>query len=117
MGEPGALMILGKHEDLGLSGQAPEGLRVQYPIAVSFETGSERICFFGSDALSRAASAGRPGCQSSVLQVFSLLAENTSSISVDGLVVVGSQTVRAFSVRMADTARMPVHGGRPTHSA
>ncbi len=37
--EPRPLMVLGKHEDLGLAGEAPEGGGVEDAVAVTFEAG------------------------------------------------------------------------------
>ncbi len=43
VGHPRALVIVGEHEHLGLARQAPESRIVQYPVAVSFEAGPERV--------------------------------------------------------------------------
>ena len=40
MGQPGALVVVGKHEDLGLAGQSAEGGGVEDPVAVPFEAGA-----------------------------------------------------------------------------
>ena len=39
VGQPGALMVVGEDEDLRLAGEAPEGARVQDPVAVALEAG------------------------------------------------------------------------------
>ena len=43
VGQPGALVVVGKHEDLGLAGQAAERGGVQNPVSVAFETGSGAV--------------------------------------------------------------------------
>ena len=43
MGEAGALVVVGEHEDLGLAGQASERRGVQDAVTVAFEAGAQRI--------------------------------------------------------------------------
>src|SRR5687767_13775418 len=43
VGEPGALMVIGDDEYLGLPRQAPEGGGVEDPVAVALEAGTQRI--------------------------------------------------------------------------
>jgi hypothetical protein len=53
MREPCSLVIVGEDEDLGLSGEAPEGAGVQDAIAVSFEACPPRIGLLLDGALAR----------------------------------------------------------------
>ena len=43
VGEPGALVVVGEDEDLGLAGQPAEGGRVQDAVAVALEAGAQRV--------------------------------------------------------------------------
>ena len=43
VGEPGALVVVGEHEHLGLAGQAAERGGVQDAVAVAFEAGAARV--------------------------------------------------------------------------
>ena len=43
MGQPGALMVLGEDEDLGLAGQAAEGGGMEDPVAVALEAGAPLV--------------------------------------------------------------------------
>ena len=54
MGEPGALVVAGEHEDLGLAGQPPEGARVQDPVPVPLEARPQGVGLFGSGPPPRA---------------------------------------------------------------
>ena len=50
VGEAGALVVLGEHEDLGLAGQAPEGGGVQDAVAVALEAGAPAVGLLGLGA-------------------------------------------------------------------
>jgi hypothetical protein len=43
VGEPRALVVVGKDEDLCLAGQAPERRRVQDAVAIALEAGAQRV--------------------------------------------------------------------------
>ena len=61
VGEPGALMILGEDEHLGLAGEPPERRgAVEDPIAVAFEAGAERIGCLGAGPRAGADGQGGP---------------------------------------------------------
>ena len=47
VGEPGALMVLGEHEDLGLAGQPTEGGGVEDAVAVALEAGAPLVGCLG----------------------------------------------------------------------
>ena len=58
VGEPGALVVVGEDEDLGLAGQPPERRRVQDPVAVALEAGAPRVGLLGSGAVPGALGLG-----------------------------------------------------------
>ena len=58
VGEPGALVVVGEDEHLGLAGQATERGGMEDPVAVALEAGPPRIGLLGPDPV---AGAGGPG--------------------------------------------------------
>ena len=58
VGQPGALVVVGEDEHLGLAGQAPEGGGVQDAVAVALEAGAHRVGLLGDGP---PAGAVRPG--------------------------------------------------------
>ena len=61
MGQPGALMVVGEDEDLGLAGQAPKGGGVQDTVAVAFEACAPRVGLLRAEAVAPAPGPGGPG--------------------------------------------------------
>ncbi len=61
MGQPGALMVLGEDEDLGLAGQAAEGGGVEDAVAVALEAGAPLVGLLGARAFAGARGAGGSG--------------------------------------------------------
>jgi len=67
VGEPGAEVVGGEDEDLRLAGEAAERGRVQDPVAVAFEAGSQRVGRLGV-----VAATGTSGERSTRNQVLAL---------------------------------------------
>ncbi len=61
MGHPGALMVVGKDEHLGLAGKTPERRVVQDPVAVAFEARPERVGLLVERPVSRTMGPCRVG--------------------------------------------------------
>ena len=74
--EAGALMVVGKHEDLGFPCKASKGRGMENTVAVAFEAGSERIGFFGLAACSRTDGTRGMRCEKRVFVVLALFATN-----------------------------------------
>lgn len=74
--EAGALMVVGKHEDLGLACKASKGRGMENAVAVAFEAGSERIGFFGLAAGARTDGTRGMRCKKRVFVVLALFATN-----------------------------------------
>ena len=79
MGQAGALVVVGEHEDLRLPGEAPEGAGVQDPVAVALEAGAERVGRLVVTAAARAPARVAPGarCRSSSASRSSRRSERT----------------------------------------
>ena len=67
VGQPGALMVLGEHEHLGLPGEAAERRAVDDAVPVPFEAGSVRIGSLGDLARTGAVGPGGSGNEQKVL--------------------------------------------------
>jgi hypothetical protein len=80
VGESGALVILGKHEYLGLAGETTECRRMEDAVAVAFETRAERIGFLRHGTPTGADGARGEWCEEFVV---AFLAQRTRS-EIDG---------------------------------
>ena len=69
VGEAGALVIGGVHEDLGLPGQAPEGGGVQDAVAVALEAGAQGVGLLGQRPFAGAPTAGGALGESGLLEL------------------------------------------------
>ena len=70
VGQAGALVVLRKHEDLGLAGESPKRRRVQDTITIALETGAVGVGFLFVGAVSGAKRAGGERCKMFVLAGF-----------------------------------------------
>ncbi len=73
MGQPGALVVLGEHEHLGLPRQAPERIGMQDPVTVTLEAGPVRIRFLVACASTCSHRKGCTGRQGRGLPFLALL--------------------------------------------
>lgn len=76
VGEPGALVIGGVHDDLRLAGQPAERRRVDDAVAVPFEAGALRVRSLLARPLPRSDGPGGTGDQELLLACFPLLAQH-----------------------------------------
>jgi hypothetical protein len=67
------MILLGRDEDLGLVGQAAEGLAVDDAVAVALEIGAQGAFRLGAVPAAALGGAGRPGGQCLQLQLLGLL--------------------------------------------
>ena len=70
VGETGALMIVGEHEDLRLTGKSAKGGRMQNAIAVAFETRAIHVGVLFDGAVTAAMRASGQACHRPILGVF-----------------------------------------------
>ena len=72
VGQPGALVVLGEDEDLGLAGQAAEGGGVEDAVAVALEAGAPRVGLLGPGRSPAPAARVAPGASSDCLELLAL---------------------------------------------
>ena len=70
VGQPGALMVLGEDEDLGLAGQATERGGVEDAVAVTLEAGTPLVGLLGPRAFAGAGGAGGARREQRRLELF-----------------------------------------------
>ena len=78
VGEPGPLVVLGEHEDLGLAGQPAEGGGVEDAVAVALEAGAPRVGLLGLRPVAGSGGAGGARGQQRVLELLALLAAHAA---------------------------------------
>ena len=124
VGEPGALVILGEDEDLGLAGQAPERGGVEDPVTVTFETGAPGIGLLGAVPIpgSHGPAGARyeegvlallPGFPDEGLRRAAVARTRWGPVGRSGLVDPGP----GVGVRQAHRPRIPRHRRSPTRIA
>ena len=80
VGQPGALMVVGEDEHLGLAGQAPEGAGVQDAVAIAFEARAPCVGSLVDGTFARARRPEWPARDSdAALDVFAVLAAQQRS--------------------------------------
>ena len=73
VGEAGALVVLGEHEDLGLAGQPAEGGGVEDAVAVALEAGAPEVGLLGPGPVAGARRARGARREERVLELLALL--------------------------------------------
>ena len=84
VGHPGALVVVGEHEHLGLAGQTAERRVVQDPVAVAFEAGAERVGFLVDAPGCRRRGPGGVGGERGCLVLLACLAGPDEGIADGG---------------------------------
>ena len=110
VGEPGALVVVGEDEHLGLAGQAAERAGVQDAVAVALEAGAPRVGLPPSTAaLAGAVGRGwRRGARRAVLGVLARLARRRSGRRP------GARPTSRRGRARTSPAAVPGHRGRPS---
>ena len=112
VGQPGALMVLGEHEHLGLPGEPAERRAVNDPVAIAFEAGSVRIGGLGDLPRPGSVGPGGPGNEQKVLGLLSSFPGDTAARGHVGLRVgVGAAEPRGTSGALAGAVAL--HGLGP----
>ncbi len=111
--EPGAHVVVGEHEDLGLAGQSAKGARVQDSVAVSFEARTKLIGLFFDYPMSGALPTGRAHREDPVKLLFTLMQRSQYVSTVGARDVNGRDRVLVGHGHVARGTLKTLHRGGP----